>query len=189
MPLTITEARCEIKALRMMIEASRHFITKHLVRPVTEDDPLTVSDGELKMQVQQQLEAVLAMEERIIILRRAVVAADNKAALEIGGRAMSLADWQFWRREIAPKALVHARDMASELEAERSRHGHANRNRATADIAGASLTFNLSEEYVADLNNELGQMLCLLEGQLAVKSATTFIEVTEPLAETAVQEH
>jgi hypothetical protein len=172
MPLSITEARHEIKILRMIIAASRAFIVKHLFRPANEDDPLAEEGGE-EVAVKQQFGTVAAMEDQIITLWRAVVAACNKTELSVGGQTNSIAGWEFWRREIAPKRLAHAREMASRL------HGPSN-----AYPMGDGIVFNISEEYAVDLMNELEQRLCLLDGQLAVANATTFIEVAEATSET-----
>jgi hypothetical protein len=170
MPLSITEARHEIKILRMIIEASRAFITKHLFRPANEDDPLAEEGGE-EVAVKQQLGTVAAMEDQIITLRRAVVTACNKTELSVGDQTNSIAGWEFWRREIAPKRLAHAREMASRLQ-------------GPSNALGDGIVFNISEEYAVDLMNELEQRLCLLDGQLAVANATTFIEVAEATSET-----
>jgi hypothetical protein len=166
--MTIIEARSEIKMLHLMIAAHRAFITKHLFRPASDTDPFAEDEGGEEGVVERQLQAVTDMEEEIIALRRAVVAASNKAQLTMEGRTMSLADWEFWRREIAPKRLSHGGEMVDRFE--------------TIIIKKAALIFNVSEAYAVDLTNELGQILCLLDGQLAVKNATTFIEDLGPIA-------
>src|SRR5690348_16121509 len=102
MSLTITEALAEVKTIEKRIAKKRESIGQYLARQEKVKDPLANDGGSVDF-IKREEQAVSDLEERLIAIRRAILAANTSTQVSVNGDTRSIQDWLTWRREVAPK--------------------------------------------------------------------------------------
>src|SRR3954451_8770915 len=99
--ITITEALAELKTIDKRIEKKREFVLTYLLRQEMFKDPLEKDGGSVSA-IKRETQAIHDLEERKIVIRRAIQQANERNSIAVGKQARSIADWLVWRREVAP---------------------------------------------------------------------------------------
>ncbi len=175
--LTITEALAEIKTIEKRVQKKREAILPFVFRQEMLRDPHE-KDGGSAAVIEQELQAVSDLQERVISIRRAIQDANASTMVTVAGETRSLSDWLVWRREVAPKRqqlFVDIRNTINSMRAQAQQKG-------LQVVAGESgnqtdIVVNLNERKLATQIETLEEILGNLDGQLSLKNATVTIEL------------
>src|SRR5947209_5771802 len=99
--ITITEALAELKTLDKRIAKKREFVLGYLLRQEMFKDPLEKDGGSVSA-IKREMQSIHDLEERKILIRRAVQKANEHNTVTVARQTRSIADWLVWRREVAP---------------------------------------------------------------------------------------
>lgn len=177
--ITITEALAEIKTIDKRLSKKRQFVLDYLVRQERLKDPLD-RDGGSSDAIALQRQSITDLEERKVLIRRAVQVANEQTTLTIGATARTIADWLVWRREVAPERQAF---LASISRAIHNVRDDAKRKGlaivTTGDVATnpTDVVVNVDEIELAGSIERLEEILGTLDGQLSLKNATTHIDL------------
>lgn len=177
-PITITEALAELKTIDKRLVKKREFVLTYLLRQEMFKDPLEKDGGSISA-IRRELQAIGDLEERRIVIRRAIQQANEANSVSVGKFTRSIADWLVWRREVAP---THAQFLAGiRQKIEQARQEAARKGAAltpAAEVAKPNdVIVNVNEQELARQIEELEETLGKLDGQLSLKNATLFIDV------------
>jgi len=176
--LTLTEAFAEIAAIDRHLARKRHLLHLLAIRPGYLRDPLASAGGLAAVAAQQQA-AIEALEERWIVIRRAVRAVAQSVTITLGAETRPMADWLEWRRKVAYEQRKCLRTLREQID-DAWREARA-ANAAYAEGDGPDHAFgilvNLNEQELARQTELLEEAISGLEGQLSLKSATLTIEI------------
>src|SRR3954447_22513178 len=124
-PITITEALAELKTIDKRIEKKREFVLSYLLRQEMLKDPLEKDGGSVSA-IKRELQAIHDLEERKVLIRRRVQAANERNTVTVGKQSRTIADWLVWRRDGAPiqqQFLASLRNKIEQARAEAARRG------------------------------------------------------------------
>jgi hypothetical protein len=176
--ITITEALAELKTIDKRIAKKREFVLSYLLRQEMFKDPLEKDGGSVSA-IKREMQSVHDLEERKIVIRRAVQQANERNTITVGRQTRSIADWLVWRREVAPtqqQFLANIRGKIEQARAEAARKGAGLSN--SADAAKPNdVIVNINEQELAREIEGLEDVLGTLDGQLSLKNATLLIDV------------
>ena len=108
-PITITEALAELKTIDKRIAKKREFVLGYLLRQEMFKDPLEKDGGSVSA-IKREMQSIHDLEERKIVIRRAVQRANEQNTVTVARQTRSIADWLVWRREVAP---IHQQFLAN----------------------------------------------------------------------------
>jgi hypothetical protein len=176
--ITITEALAELKTIDKRIAKKREFVLTYLLRQEMFKDPLEKDGGSVSA-IKREMQSIHDLEERKILIRRAVQQANERHSVTVGRQARTIADWLVWRRDVAPvyqQFLANVRTKIEQARQEAARKG--------AGLAGTAETakpndviVNVNEQELAREIEGLEDILGTLDGQLSLKNATLMIDV------------
>jgi hypothetical protein len=176
--ITITEALAELKTIDKRIAKKREFVLTYLLRQEMFKDPLEKDGGSVSA-IKRETQSINDLEERKIVIRRAVQQANERNTVAVGRQTRSIADWLVWRREVAPvqqQFLANIRARIEQARTEAARKG--------AGLSGSAETakpndviVNVNEQELAREIEGLEDVLGTLDGQLSLKNATLMIDV------------
>lgn len=173
--ITITEALAELKTLAKRIEKKREFVRSYLVRQEKLKDPLGDSTKALKAERQ----AIGDLEERVVLLRRAIQKANEQTQVTVNGQTRSIAEWLIWRKEVAPEQQRFLMVLSGVIQ--NARNDAQRRGFAVVPSGNESkpedMIINLDEKELGSQIEALEETLGSLDGQLSLKNATVLVEV------------
>lgn len=179
MSLTITEALAETKTIEKRITKKRESIGQFIGRQEKVKDPLAADGGSVEY-IKREEQAVRDLEERLIAIRSAILAANVATPVSVNGDTRSIQDWLTWRREVAPKQQAYLkviRGGIDNLRRECQSKGLAvvQATATVGDVSPNDVWMNISEKELADRIEHLETVLGTLDGQLSLKNATTTV--------------
>lgn len=164
--MTITEALAEIKTILKRIQSKKEFIGQYLIRLENVKDPLEKDGGSFK-NIEQELQAISDLEDRIVELRRNIQSANEANTITLEGVTKSISDWLTWRREVASAhesfLLKVRRTLDDTRVAQRRNFGLEKPQEIVVNVDEKKLSADIEK-----VQNILGQ----LDGQLSLKNAT-----------------
>ena len=181
MAITITEALAEIKTISKRVAKKREALSPYLARVEAMKDPLVKEGGSVEF-IRKERQAIKDLEERIVVLRRAIAQANAETTLAVNGDSRSIADWLTWRREVAPGRQQEVSSLRSVIEQARSQAQKQGVNFVSAvaqvgDSKPQDIIVNVSESELAQEADHLQEVLGILDGLLSLKNATTKVKV------------
>jgi hypothetical protein len=176
MGITITEALAEIKTIGKRITAKRDFINGILWRPEAIRDPHDKDGGSYQL-IARERQGITDLENRVVMLRRAIQTANETTTVSINGTSRSIADWLVWRRDVSPGTKSHLGALRQNLANMRDQARKQGVNiAATAETAQRNdVVVNINEADLAAEIEKLEDTLGQLDGQLSLKNATIVI--------------
>jgi hypothetical protein len=172
--ITITEALAEIKTIDSRIAKKREFVYSHLYRQDYMKDPL----GDSKEEIRQVCQSISDLEERKVIIRRAIADKNTEVFVTIGGINRSVAEWLIWRREVSSDYKQFLNELNSRLSTVRQ---DAMRKGVLMTEGEAQspqdVIVNVNEQELSVEIESLEETLGTLDGQLSLKNATVEIEI------------
>lgn len=175
--MTITEALAEIKTLVKRIQTKRENVSLYMVRLESLKDPLEKDGGSAKF-VEQELQAIKDLEQRLVELRSGIGFTNEITYVEIEGVNKSIAQWLIWRREVAP--LRQQWIMKLRLKLDNSRNQLRNQPvyvTKSAEEKPQDMVVNVDEQALAKEAEQIQNILGQLDGQLSLKNATVEVKV------------
>jgi hypothetical protein len=176
--ITITEALAELKTIDKRIAKKREFVLSYLLRQEMFKDPLERDGGSVSA-IKRESQAIRDLEERKIVIRRAVQQANERNSVTVGRQTRTIADWLVWRREVAPvqqQFLAGIRGKIEQARQEATRKGGG--LTSSAELAKPNdVIVNVNEQELARDIEQLEEVLGALDGQLSLKNATLTIDV------------
>jgi hypothetical protein len=176
--ITITEALAELKTIDKRIAKKREFVLTYLLRQEMFKDPLEKDGGSVSA-IKRETQSIHDLEERKIVIRRAIQQANERNTVTVNKQARSIADWLVWRREVAPvyqQFLANLRSKIEQARVEAARRGAGVSGSAEA-AKPTDVIVNVNEQELAREIEALEDILGTLDGQLSLKNATLLIEV------------
>jgi len=174
---TITEALAEVPTIEKRIMKKQQFIENYLYRQSVVRDPHEKSGGSAVL-IEQELQAIQDLQNRLIAIRAAIQKSNHENTITVGNTTRTIADWLTWRREIAENIRRFYNGLSGKLSA--VRQDAMRKGIAVSDKdAGYSPDYivNINEKDLADRVEDIENVLGILDGQLSLKNATTFIEL------------
>ena len=176
--ITITEALAELRTIDRRIQKKREFVTTYLLRQEMFKDPLEKDGGSVSA-IRRELQSIHDLEERKILIRRAIQQANERTSVTVGKQTRSIADWLVWKRDVAPTLqtfLAQVRGKIEQARQEAARKGAG--LSASAEAAKPNdVIVNVNEQELARDIEALEETLGALDGQLSLKNATVLIDV------------
>jgi hypothetical protein len=174
--MQITLALAEIKLISKRIEQKRDFIETYLSRSADRVDPL-IKDGGAEEAIKREMQSIHDLEERLIVIRRAIAKANAENTLTVEGTTRSIADWLTWKREVAPQEQLLLQTMIKRIELWRAQTNSRGGVLVQPGTEGKStdLVVNYSEQELANRSETLQKILGGLDGQLSLANATILI--------------
>lgn len=175
--MTITEALAEIKTISKRITSKREYVCTYMVRLESLKDPFEKDGGSAKA-IEQEMQAIKDLEQRIVDLRREINFVNDTTQIEIEGVSKTIAAWIIWRREVAPGRERFINDIRLKLDNARNQL----RNQPIYLTKGQEekaqdMVVNVDEAALAKEAEQLKNILGQLDGQLSLKNATTMIKI------------
>jgi ribosomal protein L7/L12 len=181
--LTISEALAQIHTIDRHIARKQKLIEAYLFRDAALRDPLE-RDGGTAFLLARELQSIRALEERKILIRRAVQAANQRAVISHGTQTRSSADWLVWKREVVAlrsRFLQQLRARIDQARREAGRHGGAVGSQRNVVV-------HLNEKDLNDDIEALEELQGYLAGQMSLKNATATVELPEETWQTGLEE-
>jgi hypothetical protein len=177
MGITITEALAEIKTIGKRVSAKRDFVNGLLYRQDAVRDPNEKDGGSIAV-VARERQGIADLEERVVVLRRAIQRANETTDVTVNGKTRSIADWLVWRRDVAPGCKQHLLHMRQNLLNLRNQLRPQGANVVAPGEAKQFNDFvvNVNEAELAVEIENLEDILGQLDGQLSLKNATITLE-------------
>jgi hypothetical protein len=175
---TITEALAELKTIDKRIAKKREFVLGYLLRQEMFKDPLEKDGGSVSA-IKRELQSIHDLEERKIVIRRAVQRANEQNTIAVGRQSRTIADWLVWRREVAPVQqtfLANIRTKIEQARQEAARKG-AGLSASAESAKPNDVIVNVNEQELAREIEALEEILGTLDGQLSLRNATLTIDV------------
>lgn len=180
--LTVTEALAEIKTLGKRVEKRRENVMPYLFRQRGIVDPLEQDvEGGSPEFIRRERQGSADLEERLVALRTAIQALNQRETITIDGETRTIASWLTWRKEILPGRRSFLQGLRNKIEQVRREAGQKQIGVVNVDAsAGAKYSdviINLNEAELAREIEHLEHVVGTLDGQLSLKNATTVIEL------------
>jgi hypothetical protein len=176
--ITITEALAELRTIDRRIGKKREFVTTYLLRQEMFKDPLEKEGGSVSA-IRRELQSIHDLEERKILIRRAIQQANEATMVTVGKQTRSIADWLVWKRDVAPTLQAFLAQLRGKIEQARQEAA-----RKGAGLSGSAesakpndVIVNVNEQQLARDIESLEETLGALDGQLSLKNATVLIDV------------
>jgi hypothetical protein len=182
--LTVTEALAEIKTLGKRLEKRRENVFPYIVRQRAVTDPLIddVQGGSPEF-IRRERQAAKDLEERLVRLRVAIQAMNQRETISINGEERTIAAWLTWRKEILPGRREFIQKLRQKLERVRLEAAQKQVGVINVDASqqGSAkyldLLVNISEADLAGEAEHLELVVGTLDGALSLKNATTVINI------------
>lgn len=183
--ITITEALADIRTLKARVTKQNDFVMQNLAYPSQMVDPLQRQGGSVEV-VRRTRQAIADMQERIVFLRVAISAANDRETLSIEGETRSISGWLAWKREVGPdvrRFLAAYRDGINQRRNAVVNEMHViNQKRRVAAAEGPALVevavhAALDEQELAHEIEHFEKVWGDLDGQLSLRNASIRIEV------------
>lgn len=180
--LTVTEALAEIKTLGNRIAKRRENIQPYLFRQRMVEDPLAgdLEGGSVEF-IRRERQGAADLEERLVALRTAIQAMNQRETITIDGETRTIAAWLTWRKEILPGQRSFLQALRNKIDAVRKEAGQKQVGIVNVDASSnakyADVLVNVSEANLARDIEHLELVVGTLDGQLSLKNATTTLEV------------
>lgn len=179
--LTITEALAETKTIEKRIAKKREAIQQYVARQDMVKDPLATDGGSVAY-IKSEEQSVADLEDRLIAIRAAILAANVTTQVTVEGETRSLQDWLTWRREVAPKQQTYLNQLRQRIESVRQQAQQKGLSVVSAvatvgETKPTDLLVNISEKELADRIEHLETVLGSLDGQLSLKNATVTVNL------------
>lgn len=174
--ITITEALAELRTIDRRIQKKREFVTTYLLRQEMFKDPLEKDGGSVSA-IRRELQSIHDLEERKILIRRAIQHANESTTVTVGKQTRSIADWLVWKRDVAPSLqtfLTQVRGKIEQARQEAARKG-AGLSTSAESAKPNDVIVNVNEQELARDIEALEETLGALDGQLSLKNATVLI--------------
>lgn len=177
MTQTITEALAEIKTIGKRLEKKRQSVMQYMARMDQARDPLEKEGGSQEF-VRRERQAMRDLEERVVMLRRAIQRANDEEQISVEGKTRSIADWLVWRRDVAPGTKQTLERMRSALDQIRKNTVQKGARMLAEGGEGKpnDVVVNINEKELAAELEEMEQILGTLDGQLSLKNATVLVQ-------------
>ena len=179
--ITITEALAEIKTIGKRLKKKRDFVAAHVGREDGLKDPFLDQGGSVEV-LRQDLQAIGALEARVVVLREAIAHSNRQTTISNGDSLRTIEGWLVWRRDIAPAKRAFIVDLLQGIERMRSEAGRRGVPLRPAGEPAAALTdflVHLDERELAQESEDIDRILGELDGQLSLKNATTTVTVPD----------
>lgn len=181
--MLLTEALAEIKTIEKRIKTKGEFILRYLARPDALRDPHASTEGGSRAVIASEMQAVDDLLARRLKLRRAVHRANETKLVKVGGEERSIADWNVWRKEVAPieeSLLKSIRDRIAAVRQDASSRRMQLTDRSSEGAPRMEdVVINVDEKKNAEKIEALTKTLGDLDGALSVANATTNIEAID----------
>lgn len=181
--LTLTEALAEIKTIGKRITKKQDYARVLIARDERIRDPLEKQGGSV-VGLAAELQSIRDLEERIILLRTRIQAANHRIRVTVQGEMRSLMEWLTWRKEVAPPRQRFIGAMIASIASVRKEAQQkglivaaAAAVQSSGDGKPAQILVNLDEAALNAEAERLELILGELDGQLSLKNATETIEV------------
>lgn len=176
--MTITEALAEIKTIGKRTATNWEFVSARVARPSQIVDPLLDKGGTAEV-LRQLRQSSGDLRARVVKIRGAIAKANQETSLSIDGTTRTLADWIIWRREVMPQTKVELDELAKAINNIRTQARQRGGNLKEQPTEPTDTVLHISETELAADRDHLEKVLGVLDGQLSLKNATTFIEVAD----------
>lgn len=176
---TVTEALAELRTIGKRLEKKRGFVRGYLWRQEMRRDPFEKEGGAWEVLARER-QAIGDLEERVVVLRRAITEANLSTELDVLGEVRSVYDWLTWRREVSEGRRGFLGGLQSELSGMRSeaaRRGVRVTARGDEPADHQDIVVNVSEKELAESAERLEEILGVLDGKLSLVNALTVVEV------------
>lgn len=183
--LTITEALQEIKTIGARLQKKRQSVINYLARDTRVRDPLEKDGGSEKF-ITQERQAISDLEKRVISIRTAIQRSNLDSSLTVGTRAMSVAEWLTWRREVSALGKQFLANLVQGIAAIRNDTQKKGGRVVAAAVAvneapgpndPPQIAVHVDERALIREQEEMEEVLGTLDGKLSLFNATTLIEV------------
>lgn len=175
---SITQALAEIKTIGKRISKKHELITGHLARQDSIRDPFE-KDGTTEAEViERETQAIKDLETRLIALRVAILAANNKTTISIEGETHTITQWLIWKREVAPLIKRRFDELTmkiAQLRKEIQQKGLAVITTGDRATRPQDVLININEHELALEREKLEKIMGDLDGELSQKNATVEI--------------
>lgn len=173
MRTTVTEALADIKTIASRIERKRTIIAGVLLRPNVVIDPHAATGGSEKL-VASEFQAIDDLLKRIVTIRTAIQKSNLATDLTIEGETRTIMGWLAWRKEVLPiqrDLLARTRDSIAQARRTWSQKDQAD------DAVKNGLFVAVNEGDLHKSIEKIETQASMLDGQLSLLNATTFIDV------------
>lgn len=183
--ITITEALQEIKTIGKRLEKKRASISEYLARDSRIRDPLE-KDGGSEKYIASERQAIADLETRIVGIRTAIQRSNLSTSTTIVDRAMTVAEWLTWRREVSEGSKTFLTQLVNGIRGVRAQVQQkggrivaalAAVNESNAKDAPPEVVVNIDEKSLLDEQERMESVLGELDGKLSLLNATTTIEI------------
>ena len=177
--LTITEALAEIKTITKRIEKKHQFVLTYLYRQEKLKDPLD-STGGSKESLKRERQSIADLAARCLALRRGIQKVNSVTGLAVLGVERTIGEWLIWRRDIAPGEQARLQELSQRIAGlRRDAMGRGLTVTKGEPVTPDDVIVNLDEGTLAKEIEDMAETLGVLDGQLSLKNATTFIEIPD----------
>jgi large subunit ribosomal protein L7/L12 len=174
--LTITEALSQIQAIDLQVAKKQQLIDAYLLRSGAIRDPLE-RDGGTQSVLAREHQAIAALLERKVLIRRAVQAANEQATITHEDQTRSIADWLVWKREIVARRSEFLNQIRFRIEQARRETAQPRPKVGEDSSRGSDLVVHVNEKDLASELEALEERQGYLAGQIALKNATVLVEL------------
>jgi large subunit ribosomal protein L7/L12 len=175
--LTISEALSQIQVIDQQVAKKQQLIEAYLFRDAAVRDPLARDGGTQPLLAREQ-QAITALLERKVHIRRGVQAANQQATITHEDETRSIADWLVWKREVVARRSEFLNQMRYRIEqARREMSRHAASQTGEGSSRGRDLVVHVNEKELAGELEALEERQGYLIGQFALKNATVVVDL------------
>jgi hypothetical protein len=138
------------------------------------------ADGGIKQVIQNELQSISDLEDRLCALRWAIMRTNTSENIEIMGKIRTLYGWLVWRKEIANNQKYFYKQIYDVTKAEMDTLAKTPRLYKPSDDSTATLVEiepNLDYMSYAAKAATVGEILDKLDGILSLKNATLLVDV------------
>jgi large subunit ribosomal protein L7/L12 len=173
--LSISEALSQIQVIDRQVAKKQQLLDAYLLRDAAVRDPLAREGGTAAVLAREH-QAIAALLERKVLIRRAVQAANERATITHEDETRSIADWLVWKREVVARRAEFLNQMRYRIEQARR---ETTRQRAAAGDAARQndLVVHVNEKELANELEALEERQGYLAGQIALKNATVLVDL------------
>lgn len=184
--LTTAEALAEFDRIDRRLARKRQLIEAYLFRDAALRDTLAPEGGTPAV-LAAELAAIAALQERKLVLRRAIQAANERAGVTLRGVTRSLADWLVWRREVAGDRSAFLTRLRNRIRQARQEAVRA-ANQAGATAVKRDVIVHLDEKALMEQAEALEETAGDLEGQVTLRNTTGTVDVPDEIGRTALED-
>jgi hypothetical protein len=155
----------------------QEFIKNYLYRQSVVRDPHEKNGGSAVL-IEQELQSIKDLQDRLIDIRAEIQKSNHANTITVENETRTIADWLTWRREVADNVRRFYNELSARLNNVRQDAMRKGISVSDKD-AGYSPDYivNINEHELAKKIENIENVLGVLDGQLSLKNATTFIEL------------